>query len=128
MLIWYSNIPEETSWFVLRMNGPWAPVVIASLVMNWLIPFFVLLPKPAKRNASVMMKIAVLVLVGRWVDLYVMVFPATVGDTPVFGAWEVLAIAAAMGLFVTMFFRTFARADVAPRNDPYLGESLHYHA
>jgi hypothetical protein len=128
MLIWYTNIPEETAWFIRRTNGPWLPVVVASLVMNWGIPFFVLLPKPAKRSASVMMKIAVLVLIGRWVDLYVTVFPATIGASPVFGACELAAIAAAIGLFVVLFLRVFTSAAVVPRNEPYLSESLHYHA
>ena len=31
-----------------------------------------------------MMKVAVVVLIGRWVDLYVMVFPSTLGETPLF--------------------------------------------
>ena len=135
MLIWYSNIPEETMYFIPRTQGPWGPVVVATILLNWVIPFFVLLPKPAKRNASVMMKVAVVVLIGRWVDLYVMVFPSQAlvpaGQSeigpPTFGIWEVAAIALLVGVAGTLFFRSFPYKSPVPKNDPYLPESLHYH-
>ena len=97
MLIWYSNIPEETSYFITRTHGPWGPIVIVSIVLNWVLPFFVLLPKPAKRSSGIMLKVAIVVLIGRWVDLYVMVFPATLGENPVFGIWEVASICCLFG-------------------------------
>ncbi len=92
MLIWYSNIPEETSYFMERARGAWGPVVIASLIMNWGIPFLVLLPRPAKRSVTVMKRVAVVVLIGRWLDLYVMVYPSTQGKTPAFAWTEVAGI------------------------------------
>jgi hypothetical protein len=128
MLIWYSNIPEETSYFITRTHGPWGPIVVGAIVLNWVIPFFVLLPRPAKRNAGVMMKVAIVVLIGRWVDLYVMVFPSTLGETPPFGIWEVAAICCLIGSGGLLFLRSFAAAPAVPRNDPYLPESRHYHA
>ena len=128
MLIWYSNIPEETSYFITRTHGAWGPIVVMSIVLNWVVPFFVLLPRPAKRSASVMMKVAIVVLMGRWVDLYVMVFPSTMGQTPVFGIWELAAICGLVGAGGLLLFRTFATAKAVPQQDPYLPDSLHYHA
>lgn len=127
MLIWYSNIPEETSYFVLRTHGAWGPVVVGSIVLNWVIPFFVLLPRPCKRSESVMLKVAVVVLIGRWVDLYVMVFPPVTGDVPVFGLPELGTMACVCGVSVLLFVRSFAAAPAVPKNDPFLPESLHYH-
>ena len=74
-----------------------------------------------------MMKIAVVVLIGRWVDLYLMVFPATIGETPVFGLWELASGGLLVGAFGWLFFRTFDKASPVPTGDPLLGESLHYH-
>ena len=128
MLIWYSNIPEETSYFIARTHGPWGAIVVGSIVLNWVIPFFVLLPKPAKRNADIMLKVAIVVLIGRWVDLYVMVFPSTLGENPVFGIWEFASISCLLGTAGLLFFRSFATAAPVPRQDPFLSESLHYHA
>ncbi|MDP6719218.1 MAG: hypothetical protein QGF59_11240 [Pirellulaceae bacterium] len=126
MLIWYSNIPEETSYFITRTRGPWGWIVVVSIVLNWVIPFFALLPRPSKRSAGIMMKVAVVVLIGRWVDLYVMVFPSTLGQTPVFGIWEIASICCMLGTAGLLFFRSFAAAAPVPRHDPFLPESLHY--
>ncbi|MCP4192535.1 MAG: hypothetical protein GY768_18125 [Planctomycetaceae bacterium] len=128
MLIWYSNIPEETSYFIARTQGAWGPVVVASIILNWIVPFFVLLPRPAKRSRGVMMKVAVVLLIGRWVDLYVMVFPPTVGDMPVFGIWEVAAITYAFAVGGIMLDRAFSNANPVPSHDAFLAESLAYHA
>ena len=67
------------------------------------------------------------ILVGRWVDLYLMIMPPLSGGNPVFGLWEIGVIAGAAGLFFLVLFRAFARARMVPVNDPFLGESLHYH-
>lgn len=128
MLIWYSNIPEETSYFVARTHGSWGPVVVASIVLNWGLPFFVLLPKRAKRSRGVMIKVAAVILVGRWVDLYLMVFPPTVPGGPVFGLWELAALCAVAASGLLLLDRSFSASDPVPKNDPYLTESLHYHA
>ncbi len=137
MLIWYSNIPEETSYFIHRIHGSWGPVVVLSIILNWIVPFFVLLPMRAKRSAGVMMKVAGVVLIGRWVDLYLMVFPS-VGATgasetklfeaPVFGLWEVAGIGCLAAVTGLLVIRCFAATNPVPKQDPYLSESLHYHA
>ena len=75
-----------------------------------------------------MMKIAVVVLIGRWVDLYTMIFPARFEAAPVFGLWEAAAIFCLVGVAALWLFRSFSKASPVPQNDPYLSESLHYHA
>ncbi len=140
MLIWYSNIPEETAYYIDRTNGPWGPIVVGAVIINWIVPFFVLLPKPSKRNATVMMRIACVVLVGRWIDLYVTIFPSSlthpsptvdhlaVANSPVFGVWEVAAISCLIGFGTMLVIRCFDAKNAVPVNDPCLNESLHYHA
>ncbi|MFV0443036.1 MAG: hypothetical protein ACK5Q5_05665 [Planctomycetaceae bacterium] len=126
MLIWYSNIPEETSYFTSRLQGSWGPMVIASVVLNWVIPFFALLPRASKRNGQIMLRVAGIVLIGRWVDLSVMVYPPVVGDAPVLGIPEVAGVVAGIGIAVWMFTTAFSRASPMPVRDPLLEESLHY--
>jgi hypothetical protein len=105
MLIWYTNIPEETSYFIPRTHGAWGPIMVGSIVLNWVIPFFVLLPRPCKRSESVMLKVAVVVLIGRWVDLYVMIFPPVTGDVPVMGLPEVASVVCICGLSALLFLK-----------------------
>jgi hypothetical protein len=123
MLIWYSNIPEETFYFVSRMQGAWGPLTIANLALNWLLPFLVLLPRPNKRNGVTMARIAVVILMGRWLDLYLMVYPSTSGAVA-FGLPEIGAVLLASGVLGMLFFRALSRASLVPVGDPHLAESL----
>lgn len=126
MLIWYANIPEETVYFTRRLHGYWQPLFLLNMLLNWAVPFLALLSRPAKRRAGTLVKVAVVVLAGRWLDLYLMILPTYAGPQPVFGAWELGLMLGALGLFVLIFFRAFRQAPVVPVRDPYLEESLHY--
>lgn len=126
MLIWYSNIPEETVYFSSRLQGGWGPMVIASLVLNWVIPFFVLLPRESKRNERIMMRVAWIVLIGRWIDLSVMIYPPVVGNAPALGIPEVAGIVVGVSVAFCGVSLAFKRANPVPLCDPYLEESLHY--
>ncbi|MFB3819253.1 MAG: hypothetical protein ACE147_16450, partial [Candidatus Methylomirabilales bacterium] len=44
MLIWYANIPEETAYFVRRLDPGWDALFLANMLLNWAIPFLALLP------------------------------------------------------------------------------------
>ncbi len=96
MLIWYTNVPEETSYYANRIHGLWTPLFYANIVVNWAIPFAVLLPRASKQSAGVLVKVSLLVLVGRWLDVYLMILPSTGGDAPAIGLCEI----GAMGLVV----------------------------
>lgn len=127
MLIWYANIPEETLWFAVRQAGWWQVLFVVNPIVNWLIPFLVLLPRPAKRSESIMLRVAALLLLGRWLDLFLQVAPAH----PLDGVGSVLGhlgVPLLIGaLFVIVLVRALSRADLVPRGDPTLVESLSYH-
>ena len=127
MLIWYANFPEETSYFIDRVRGFWGPVFLLNVLLNWAVPFVILLSVPAKRNSSILLEVCWTILAGRWVDLYLMIFPPLVGANPVFGVWEVGFLLGTGGVFFLALFRTFRRASSVPLHDPFLAESLHYH-
>jgi hypothetical protein len=125
MLIWYSNIPEETGYFAMRMRGAWGPLMFANIAVNWLVPFLVLLPRPSKRSSVIMARIAVLVLIGRWLDLYLMVYPSTLGGVPLWGLWEAASITLLFSVVWLLVFRALSRTSLVPVRDPFLPESLH---
>ena len=127
MLIWYSNLPEETSYFVARTHGAWGPIVVASIVLNWIVPFFVLLPRPSKRSRRVMVRVAVVLLIGRWLDLVLMVFPSTLGDSPRFGLWEIAAVICTISAGAYLVDRAFCTPFPAAA-DPRLQKGVNYHA
>ncbi len=125
MLIWYSNIPEETAYFIPRARDAWGPLMIANIAINWFVPFLALLPRPNKRSSVVMARVAALVLIGRWLDLYLMVVPATTDATSSWGLPEAGSILLAFAVICLLFFRGLSRAAIVPLGDPFLSESLH---
>ena len=127
MLIWYGNLPEEVTFYIPRHQGAWAVLSVASILVNWVIPFFVLLPRGAKRSDGTLLRICVLLLAGRWLDLYVMIQPVFEPDAPRFGLWELAPILVVGALFVVLLRRNLGAVDLVPHGDPYLEESLHHH-
>jgi hypothetical protein len=126
MLIWYTNIPEETSYFVRRAHGVWYALFLANVVLNWLVPFAVLLRRDMKRQRTALRRVAVVVLLGRWLDVYLMIFPAVVGGAPRIGVWEVGLTAGGIGGFGLVLVWILRGAPAVPLADPQLAESLQY--
>jgi hypothetical protein len=112
MLIWYTNVPEETSHYTTRIHGLWAPLFYANIVINWAIPFAVLLPRASKESAGVLVKVSLLVLVGRWLDVYLMVLPATANGNPLIGFCELGAIAVVVGTLGLLALRALRHMPV----------------
>jgi hypothetical protein len=127
MLIWYTNLPEEVTYYVGRHHGAWAVLSTANVLINWLIPFLVLLPRAAKESETTMLRVCSLLLVGRWLNLYLMIQPVFEEGAPVLGIWEIAPVVGATALFVMALRRGLGAADLIPRGDPYLRESLHHH-
>jgi hypothetical protein len=127
MLIWYANMTEETGYYIRRMEQFWQPLFVLNVVLNWVAPFVVLLSRAAKRNPGILAKVAVVVLAGRVLDLYLMIAPPLSGGAPRVGIWEAGLLAGAVAVFLLVFLKAIRQAPVVPLRDPYLAESLHYH-
>lgn len=80
MLIWYANIPEETLHFAHRFTGGWSMLFWLNPVLNLAIPFVALLSTAAKRNPAVLVQVALVVLVGHWLDVFLLIGPG-VGES-----------------------------------------------
>ncbi len=127
MLIWYSNIPEETSYYIFRHFGGWGSLSFLNVILNWLIPFVVLLPRSTKRNDKIMLYMAVVILIGHWLDLYIMVMPTVFGAEPALGIWEIGPMIAVLCVFFWIVLKQLSKGNLIPVNDPYLVESLPRH-
>jgi hypothetical protein len=119
LLIWYGNIPEEIGHFVTRTNGAWLPLFVANVLINFVVPFLGLLSVRAKLDPRRLALISVTVLVGRWLDLYLLIMPA-VSPEPHLGLPELLFAVGYGALVVALFRRHVARAPLVPPNDPVL--------
>ncbi len=128
LLIWYGNLPEEVSYFYVRTQGAWAPFFFGNVVLNFAVPFFGLMMSTAKRNPRVLATVAIVILVGRFVDYYQLVMPGALGDNPLpqFGFAEFGFMLLFGGLFLYSFKTALAKANLIPKNHPFLEESLHH--
>ncbi len=84
IVIWYGNIPEETSYLARRLNYHTAYWLPSRLVfgMVWVVPFFVLLRRKNKTLAPVMSALALNVLAGVAMMFWVMLAPVTTVSIP----------------------------------------------
>lgn len=126
LLIWYANLPEEVTHYLRRTGDVWVPLFLVNLGVNWILPFVVLMPRAAKRSPRVLAGVSVVLLLGHWLDLYLLIMPEIL-DAPVFGLVEVLIPLSYAGLFFYLTSRALAQAPLVPRHDPYLEESLNHH-
>jgi hypothetical protein len=116
MLIWFVDNPEETTYLRLRWEGTWPVVMFLDLALSWGIPFVVLLFRSAKRNPAVLGSVALIVLAGRCVDLWLMIGPSQRQTIP--GLWELGILSGAAGLFVLAFFRYLGQSPLVPLGGP----------
>lgn len=126
MLIWYANLPEETSYYLKRWEGGWSIVAMAVLFGKFIIPFLVLLPREAKRNPNRVIAMAYWLIAACWLDTFWMVMPnySKSPFVPVFEIGIFLGFLGAFGLVVAGFL---GRHPVQPLKDPRIPEALHLH-
>jgi hypothetical protein len=128
MLIWYANIPEETTYFLARENSSWLTFTILNVVFNWLFPFVALLSASAKQKEGLLLKVSIVILIGRWIDYYWMIAPPFHHDAPSIGIWEIAPVTALIAAFFLVTLKALSKKNMIPVNDPYLVESLTYHS
>jgi hypothetical protein len=114
MLIWYTNIPEETSYFLRRHSGGWAVLSMTSVGLNWLVPFLALLPQWTKIDRKILPRVGLAVLAGHWLDLYIMVMPRFSGEGASFSFLEGLLFLWAFSAFAALVLRQLDRQGERP--------------
>jgi len=124
-LIWYGHLPEETSYYITRLDD-YKLLFYLNLVINFLVPFFGLIRVRSKRNLSWAALVAAVVLIGHWIDYWLMIMPGAAGEEAAIGIPEISMTLLYAGLFIFVVFRSLARGPLVVKNDPFLEESLSY--
>jgi hypothetical protein len=127
MLIWYANLPEETGYFMLRFSGHWMWVSVFLLVGKFATPFFLLLPRDAKRNPKILVVVGLFMLFAQWIDMLWITQPELYEDGPHIGWQELGVMLGFVGLFGLAVSRFLSRHNVVAIGDPRLAESVHHH-
>ncbi len=122
MLIWYSNIPEEVTYFVTRIQDYNLPF-FGMLVMNFVFPLLILMNSDYKRVNGFVVMAGIVILLGHYLDVFNMIMPATVGDQWSIGLAELGAFLFFGGLFIYVIFSALTKAPLEAKGDPFMGES-----
>lgn len=127
MLIWYSNIPEEVTYYMARFEEYKTPF-FTMLILNFVCPLIILMNSDYKRIPWFINFTGVLILIGHWLDVYVMIMPGTVGNFWNIGVVEIGCFIGVAGWFTYVVMSRLARfISLVPKGNPYLKESKNYH-
>ncbi len=126
MLIWYSNIPEEVTYFISRFEDYQLPF-LSLLVLNFAFPVLVLMNTDFKRINYIVVVTGIVIVIGHYMDVFNMVMPGTVGDQWSLGFVEIGAFVFFLGLFVLTVFQSLGAASLLAKKDPFVEESKRFH-
>lgn len=128
LLIYYANIPEETIYFVERWKSDhYAPVFFLNLLLNFFLPFLLLMTRDSKRQMRFLKVVTPIVIIGHWFDFYQMVTPGVLKENGGFGFLEIGLFCVYGGAFLYVFMTNLAKAPLFAPKHPMLEESLHHH-
>jgi hypothetical protein len=132
MLIWYSNQPEETLYFINRIGnrvrtGPYKGLFWLMFIINFLAPLLILMSRGAKRNYSTMTFMCLLIIFGHWLDFYQMVFPGPSPDHVPMILWDFGIALGFVGLIMFVTARALSKAPLVAKNHPFIKESVIHH-
>ena len=128
MLIWYANIPEEVTYFMQRIEqSNYSFLFWFSMVINFVVPLIMLMSRDAKRNKTILVIVSTVILIGHWINSYLLFAPGTLFEHGHLGLLEVGVLLGFIGLFIQIVSRTLSKTSVEIKSHPYLDESKHLH-
>jgi hypothetical protein len=100
-------------------------VALALIVFHFFLPFFVLLFRESKRQARLLVRVALLVLGMHWLDLAWLIIPAATEPASPRIDWvavvlSLVALAGIGGVWTAVFIWRLKRWPLVPLHDPNL--------
>jgi hypothetical protein len=127
MLIWYANIPEETTYFKPRSQGIYSGIFWLMFMINFLAPILILMSRGAKRNYTTVTFMALLIIFGHWLDFFQMVFPGPSPDHVPLMLYDFGVGLGFVGLIMFVTGRTLSKFPLLAKNHPLIKESIIHH-
>ncbi len=126
LILWYANIPELTVYYSPRFLGEWQFFFYLEPLINFAIPFVVVMADNTGKKKPVMIGISALLMVGLWISLFLQIMPGSYGVLKL-GFIEIGIWIGYAGLYLLMVFTALSRIKLVPVNHPMLEESIHHH-
>ena len=133
LLTYYANIPEESAYFFRRWEPDFKVWFWLNIVINFATPLLVLMSRDSKRYVGTLKVMCIILICGHWLDYFQMIAPNTIAPHKIWYngvmSWiEPGVFIGFAGLFTFLLLRTISKfKSLAPKNHPFLEESLHHH-
>jgi hypothetical protein len=124
LIIWSGNIPEEIPWYLRRLRGGWQYVGLVLVLLNFALPFVLLLSRNLKRDYTKLVLVALMVITMRVVDMVYLIAPteAAAGGESHVNPVEVLTMFGLTlglgGLWLWYFAAQLVRRPLIPLRAP----------
>ena len=125
MLIWYANIGEEVTYYMMRIEN-FKILYFSMFMINFAFPMLMLMSREAKRHSGILTFVGVIILIGHWLDTYIMVTAGSMGANAHIGFLEIGMAILFAGIFIRVILTSLTKAPLTPVNHPFLDESLHH--
>jgi hypothetical protein len=111
LIIWAEDLPKETAWFVPRVQTSWRWLSFTVLMLQFAVPFLLLLLRTAKRTPRYLGPIAWVLLVGQLLFNFYLVIPVLSPDGFELTWSDPLTILVVIGLWLTVWVRNLHEAQ-----------------
>ena len=126
LIVWTGNLTDEIPWYLRRLATSWGWLGVMLIVLQFLVPFLLLLSRPLKRSARALCAVVGLVLFMRLVDLLWIVMPGYY-ERGFRLSWLNFSVPLAMGgLWIAMFARELQKRPLLPVRAPALESALEH--
>ena len=127
LIIWSGNLPEETPWYLKRIDGGWRIVAIGLVIFHFAVPFIILLSQTIKKRPKTLALVAVFILLMRMIDYYFHIGPSPMmsGAIEAHLSWmDFTAPVGIGGIWLWWFFGELKTRPLVPINDPFLDNAI----
>jgi hypothetical protein len=126
-LTWYSNIPDEVTWFHKRWDGnggTWQWVSLLLVVMHFFVPFWFLMSRNIKRRLSLLAAGATCMLVMHVVEVYWIIMPNIGPLQP--SLLDLGCLLGVLGIYLAAVLYGIEEHPLIPVGDPRLVRALEF--
>ncbi|HEY3826796.1 MAG TPA: hypothetical protein VGL82_19690 [Bryobacteraceae bacterium] len=127
LLIWYANIPEETSFFRHRLVGGWTGISVFLPIGRFCVPFALLIGRAPKRNPNILRLSALWIILMEYLDMYWMIMPNFYPQGPSLSWLDAAAMGGVISVFGLVFWSRFQRHPMVTLGDLRFEQGLHFH-
>ena len=124
LIIWAGNLPHEIAWYMHRLQTGWRVLGVALVVFHFVIPFALLLSRTMKREGNLIVKVAILMLAVRLLDLFWLIAPEF-HPHGISVSWLDIVLPLSLGaIWAGCFVWQLRGRAILPVHDPEFDEAL----